>query len=286
MSFLDNKITINESNPNSQRINNKYKNFKSLINNVKIPKSVQNKKDYSKEKDKQRLYIQKKINKRNVTNNSSIKIINSKNFSFSPNIMKEGNISGKIEDINKNSFFNSTIKPYNFRLSLNSTNNFYIRKYNKNYTHKTLSSRFENESKNINKKFIRLNTINPINNCNILKQVSKTFTKKQLLLKLKDLLEEIENNTSKNEKDKKHKKLKDISYLFLERAVKPQIPNLKNRIKLNKYLINDFKENESYQDYIKRSLKYKKINENYENAQMLRKEANQFYGLNEIMPPE
>ena len=66
----------------------------------------------------------------------------------------------------------------------------------------------------------------------------------------------------------------------------PQIPNLKNRTQLNKYLINDFKENESYQDYIQRSLKYKRINENYEIAQLIQKETKHFYTLNEEIPTE
>lgn len=76
-------------------------------------------------------------------------------------------------------------------------------------------------------------------------------------------------------KRKKENKKKDISYLFLVRTVKPIIPNLKNRLQLNKYLINDFKENDSYQEYIKRSLKYRNINEQYEMTRSLQKLTNQ-----------
>ena len=98
-------------------------------------------------------------------------------------------------------------------------------------------------------------------------------------------MDEIEKESC-NKENKKINKFKDVSHLFLERSVKPLIPNLKNRLQLNKYLINDFKENESYQDYIKRSLKYRRINENYEIAQLIQKETKHFYTLNEEIPSE
>ena len=87
-----------------------------------------------------------------------------------------------------------------------------------------------------------------------------------LLSKVKNLLEEIKNE-KKNKTvriNKKKRKIKDASHLFLERNVLPQIPFLTDRFKINNYLINDFKEKESHQEYIKRSLKYQVINENYE----------------------
>ena len=135
------------------------------------------------------------------------------------------------------------------------------------------------------KEFKRLKTIDPVVHLNNTKPMNKKF----LFAKLKEILEEIEKeNLYANNNDKKNKtkkKLKDMSYLFLERSVKPVIPVIKNRAQLNKYLINDFKENESYQDYIKRSLKYKRINENYEIAQIIKKEANQIISLNQLPPP-
>ena len=107
------------------------------------------------------------------------------------------------------------------------------------------------------------------NKINQLNHRSKTFHKRLLFSKLKQIIYEIEQ-----EKKKENRK-KDMSHLFLERNVKPIIPNLKNRLQLNKYLINDFKENDSFQEYIKRSLKYRKINENYEMTRSLQKLTNQ-----------
>ena len=107
------------------------------------------------------------------------------------------------------------------------------------------------------------------NKINQLNHRSKTFHKRLLFSKLKQIIYEIE------QEKKKENRMKDISHLFLVRTVKPIIPNLKNRLQLNKYLINDFKENDSYQEYIKRSLKYRRINEQYEMTRSLQKLTNQ-----------
>ena len=166
-----------------------------------------------------------------------------------------------------------------YRLSSNKAN-FCIRTNKKTYTIKKVSSfninnKLDKEKEVHLKEFKRLKTIDPVVHLNNTKPMNKKF----LFAKLKEILEEIEKeNLYANNNDKKNKtkkKLKDMSYLFLERSVKPMIPVIKNRAQLNKYLINDFKENESYQDYIKRSLKYKRINENYETTQIIKKEANQ-----------
>ena len=123
-----------------------------------------------------------------------------------------------------------------------------------------------NDSKNNDKsdKYFKEN-----NKKNQLNQRSKTFHKKILFSKLKQIIYEIE------QEKKKESKIKDVSYLFLVRTVKPIIPNLKNRLQLNKYLINDFKENDSYQEYIKRSLKYRNINEQFDMTRSLQKLTNQ-----------
>ena len=42
------------------------------------------------------------------------------------------------------------------------------------------------------------------------------------------------------------------------------VPKIKSQMQFNKYLINDFKDNDSELDYIKRSLKYQKINEDFD----------------------
>ena len=117
---------------------------------------------------------------------------------------------------------------------------------------------------------------------------SKTFHKKLLLSKLKELLKMLE----KREKERKVKKnikkrqlyLEQISNLFSDRLVEPSIPKLRNRMQMNKYLINNFKENDSNQEYIKRSLRYKKINEDYEVAKTIQTEPRKSIGTNEIKP--
>ena len=294
MSFLDNNKDINNeinTNPINNN-NNNNSNIKLLINDIQISQSI-----IKKEKNINKSN-HNKINKRNVTINLPFNSRSTKKFRKNINNIKEEekNNSNNISkiNVNKSSLLEIKLKQNQIKKKLNfiHNDNIPIRTNNKTYTLKKLTSNDYNKNnldkeKDFNyKKFKRLNTINPNNNH--IKSTPKPFNKKLLFSKLKDLLEEIENeknNNNKDNKNKKKKKLKDISYLFLERSVKPIIPNLKNRAQLNKYLINDFKENESYQEYIKRSLKYKKINENYETAQMLQKEANQYFILNEVPPP-
>ena len=120
-------------------------------------------------------------------------------------------------------------------------------------------------------------SINTTNNENNDKSSADIKKRKKFILlsQVKNLLNEIENEINqKGNSKKKKKKFKDTSYLFLQRNVAPQIPFLKERSQINNYLINDFKETESYQDYIKRSLKYRTINDNYESEQEKKLEEN------------
>ena len=216
----------------------------------------------------------KRIITRNVTidDNKSNKINQYKMRIYSKKAKEEEknySINKKLIDINTSFFFNKKLRQSKIKINLNSTENFFKRSDNKVYTQKKIiplnKNKTENEHLNKSKKkiFKRLNSLSPRKNYIQQKNTEKKIHKKYLFSRLKDLLDELEKEKeSKESKNKSPKKLKDMSYLFLERSVKPQIPNLKNRIQLNKYLINDFKENESYQDYIKRSLKYRKINEN------------------------
>ena len=55
-------------------------------------------------------------------------------------------------------------------------------------------------------------------------------------------------------------------------------------MELNKYLINDFKENDSNIEYIKRSLKYQKISDNYEQSKSRQKTSNQNFFYNGLVP--
>lgn len=217
---------------------------------------------------------QKKVIKRTVTNIPFNNIFNSYNHAKNANE----------EEKNSNYYMNKTYVSSKKLIPIKQ-----LKKMNKRYndlkpikkkliqTQKKFDSNdnkesFENEI-NINNyskrndksdKFFKEN-----NKINQLNHRSKTFHKKMLFSNLKQIIYEIE------QEKKKEIKIKDISYLFLERSVKPIIPNLKNRVQLNKYLINDFKENDSYQEYIKRSLKYRRINEQYEFSKSLEKLRNQ-----------
>ena len=282
MSFIDknNFNNNNEFNNITERNINKKKYYKFLMNKIKISKTDENEKMNNEIKTNNSTNNnQKKIIKRNVTsvNTNTNKSITQKKIYLDSKNNKE-------EEKN----FSNNIK----ELQLNLTDNFFTRSNNKSNTQKRLlnnnKSKNENETDSIyeyRRKNSKLRTLNLEKTSMTKKNSQKSLNKKLLFTKLNDLLDGIEKENDNKEK-KKNKKFKDVSYLFLERSVKPQIPNLKNRAQLNKYLINDFKENESYQDYIQRSLKYKRINENYEIAQLIQKETKHFYTLNEELPPE
>ena len=217
---------------------------------------------------------QKKEIKRTVTNIPFNNIFNSYNHTKKVNE----------EEKNSNNYMNKTYVSSKKFIPIK-----HLKKINKRYndlrpikkkfiqTQKKFDSNdnkesFENElninnhSKNNDKsdKYFKEN-----NKINQLNHRSKTFHKRLLFSKLKQIIYEIE------QEKKKENRMKDISHLFSVRTVKPIIPNLKNRLQLNKYLINDFKENDSYQEYIKRSLKYRRINEQYEMTRSLQKLTNQ-----------
>ena len=282
MSFIDknNFNNINEFKNITERNINKKKYYKFLMNKIKISKTDENEKmDNELKTNNSTNNNQKKIIKRNVTN-----VNTNTNKSTTQKKIYLDSKNNKEEEKN----FSNNIK----ELQLNLTDNFFTRSNNKSNTQKRLlnnnKSKNENETDSIyeyKRKNSKLRTLNLEKTSITKKNSQKSLNKKLLFTKLNDLLDEIEKENDNKEK-KKNKKFKDVSYLFLERSVKPQIPNLKNRAQLNKYLINDFKENESYQDYIQRSLKYKRINENYEIAQLIQKETKHFYTLNEELPPE
>jgi hypothetical protein len=271
-------------------------NLNLLINSVRTEKPIENEKNNGNKRMNKSMQYKK--NKKNVTINIPLtsKRNSIKNRENKKKIKEEekNNYSNNISTINtnKSSFVETKKKSNSVNKKLNILNkaNFYIRTNKKTYTIKKVSSyninnKLDKEKEVHLKEFKRLKTIDPVVHLNN----TKPMNKKILFAKLKEILEEIEKeNLYANNNDKKNKtkkKFKDMSYLFLERSVKPVIPVIKNRAQLNKYLINDFKENESYQDYIKRSLKYKRINEDYETAQMIKKETNQIFSLNQLPPP-
>ena len=120
----------------------------------------------------------------------------------------------------------------------------------------------------------------------------KSSNNKNLFLKIKKLITEFEQE--KNEKEKfarlksKQKNKKQRVKKSKNKNIKSQpnvplgdaqsqkfslitnkksfynVPKIKSQMQFNRYLINDFKENDSGLDYIKRSLKYQKINEDFD----------------------
>ena len=128
---------------------------------------------------------------------------------------------------------------------------------------------------------------------NIYNNIKSSKNNKNLFLKIKKLITEFE--TEKNEKEKlnhfkskknktKNKKKIDIkkknkligpnpksSAIFIPtKKVFFSVPKIKTQMQFNRYLINDFKENDSEMDYIKRSLKYQKINEDFDELVFLK----------------
>ena len=104
--------------------------------------------------------------------------------------------------------------------------------------------------------------------------------KKILFLKIKKLITEFEkeNDTKKLLKTKNSKKKQKINYIhknnntqspsslshITNKKIFYNVPKIKSQMQFNRYLINDFKENDSEADYIKRSKKYQKINEDFD----------------------
>ena len=287
--YINNGINSERKNNRNQDINYFIKKRRSIIRTKENEKTnIINNTNFSRRNSK-------KIIERNVTiNNNKNKTISQYKIRYYEKNIKEEekNYLNKKNaiNINQSTFFKKKFRPNKIKVNINTTPNFFVRTNSKSFTQKILTSynnknKIENEDINDTKKrkIKRLKTLNPSKNNIQQKSTEKKNQKRLLFLKLKELLEEIEK-----EKFIKDGRLKDMSHLFLERSVKPQIPNLKNRMKLNKYLINDFKENESYQDYIQRSLKYKRIHENYENYEndlILKKEANK-YSLKDINLPD
>lgn len=157
-----------------------------------------------------------------------------------------------------------------------------LRNKNKIYSNHSSKNNIKiiNNIENYDDKLVKYSNINNINVGKNSSQIQRT--KFILLNEVKNLLDEIKNEKNKSETNKKKsKKFKDTSHLFLQRNVTPQIPFLKERFQINNYLINDFKEKESIQDYIKRSLKYRAINDNYESEQQKKLEEN--YNKQEII---
>ena len=126
------------------------------------------------------------------------------------------------------------------------------------------------------------------------KNLPKNTNKKNQFLRIKKLIAEFEKE--KNEKNRlyrfksnKNKTKNTKSQNIASKNIIPKhtssnrrisvlphkklyfnVPKIKSQMQFNKYLINDFKENDSELDYIKRSLKYQKINEDFDELILLK----------------
>ena len=120
--------------------------------------------------------------------------------------------------------------------------------------------------------------------------VEKKSSKNVLFTQIKKLITEFENEENERKKKEKKKKKKSEKEKEKEKSKKPRpkkikrlstllipqkkvyyiTPKVKTQMQLNRYLINDFKENDSEQEYLKRSKKYQKMNEEFDELVMLK----------------
>ena len=118
----------------------------------------------------------------------------------------------------------------------------------------------------------------------------KKSSKNILFTQIKKLITEFENEENERKKKEKKKKKKSEKEKEKEKSKKPRpkktkklstmliphkkvyyiTPKVKTQMQLNRYLINDFKENDSEQEYLKRSKKYQKMNEEFDELIMLK----------------
>ena len=99
----------------------------------------------------------------------------------------------------------------------------------------------------------------------ILKEFEKDHKPPKKINKKKktQLTKEIDKNKN-NINDSSRKKMIDLELLLRQRNLHPIVPKVKTQIQLNHYLINDFKESEANQAYIRRSMKYQEMNDDFE----------------------
>lgn len=133
--------------------------------------------------------------------------------------------------------------------------------------------------KNMNNNKISINNIDNYNNIGSMdlqlnneKNTVEKNTKINLFSQIKKLLTDFEKektekkkfvvNKNKNGNKTNSKKVRKLSTLLVpQKKVYYITPKVKNQMQLNHYLINDFKEVDSEQAYVKRSLKYQKMND-------------------------
>ena len=112
-------------------------------------------------------------------------------------------------------------------------------------------------------------------NINQFKKIKKLIAEFEKEKNDKERLYRFKSNKNKT-KNTKNKNIKSKNFLpkqisstrrisvLPNKKIFYNVPKIKSQMQFNKYLINDFKDNESELDYIKRSLKYQKINEDFD----------------------
>ena len=110
-----------------------------------------------------------------------------------------------------------------------------------------------------------------------IKQLITDFENEEITLKHMYMTARLSRNKKPGEKMLKesktiqHIKKKYFPLLSKNNTLYYKNPKIKTQSEFNKYLINDYKENISNQDYIKRSLKYMKINDEFNEYHTLKK---------------
>ena len=179
-----------------------------------------------------------------------------KRYKVNSNIFNSSKNPTSLININSNSIkflFNKN------KLKLQTNNDLYSQENNKNaYTDRNYFTD-EKNSINYDEKTTR--------NINLFGRIKKLLAEFQKENDEKNRLYKSKKNNKKRIPKKKlnKKKSKKFSTLLVpQKKVYYNMPKVRSKIQLNRYLINDFKEVDSDQDYIKRSLKYQKMNEELE----------------------
>ena len=198
----------------------------------------------------------------NINCNSEYGFIS--NFSSSKklqNLLKLNEINDKKECITsrqKDTSMKSVIKTEN---TSNSKKYILNSEFSEKYPFSVNNQKF---SKNLNKKQ-KIYLLSQVKK--IIKEFEKDHKPKKKINKKKkiQLTKEIENKKNKNnENESPKKKMINVESILRQRTTQPIVPKVRTQIQLNHYLINDFKESEINQAYIKRSMKYQEMNDDFD----------------------
>ena len=172
------------------------------------------------------------------------------NINNCPDLPTKPNFLININDSTNKFIFNQTKTLERENHAMKTQNNFFNRK---NLIIRT-NSRNTHRQYYLDRNYTERNT----KNNNLFSRIKKLLSDFQ---KEKDAKNRLYKTNKKSKKKSKGKDKKTNTLLVPQKKVYYITPKVKNQMQLNHYLINDFKEIDSEQDYIKRSLKYQKMNE-------------------------